>query len=104
MRRPSRPACRRFAIARANGGRYNEFVTTISVHEIQRDPLGILRRVEEGETLLIVRDEQPVAEIKPAPAQARHQRPYGLCAGKFTVPGDFDQPLPETIIREFEGA
>ena len=79
-------------------------MTTISVHEIQRDPLGILRRVEAGETLLIVRDEQPVAEIKPTLAQARRPRPYGLCAGQFTVPGDFDQPLPESIIQEFDGA
>src|SRR5438034_318661 len=44
-------------------------MTTISVHEIQRDPLGILRRVEDGETLLVLRDEQPVAEIKPVAAE-----------------------------------
>ena len=30
-------------------------------------------------------------------------RPYGLCAGEFTVPDDFDAPLPESIIMEFEG-
>jgi len=23
------------------------------------------------------------------------QRPYGLCAGEFLVPDDFDSPLPE---------
>ena len=77
---------------------------TISVQEIQRDLFGILRRVEQGETLLVVRDEQPVAEIKPVPTQARQPRPYGLCAGEFTVPGDFDHPLPESILQEFDGA
>jgi hypothetical protein len=30
-------------------------------------------------------------------------RPYGLCAGEFVVPDDFDDPLPENIIAEFEG-
>ena len=25
-------------------------------------------------------------------------RPYGLCAGEFTVPPDFDAPLPEDVI------
>ncbi len=30
-------------------------------------------------------------------------RPFGLCAGEFTVPDDFDHPLPEHIIKEFEG-
>ena len=31
------------------------------------------------------------------------QRPFGLCAGEFTVPDDFDGPLPEQVLREFEG-
>ncbi|MEG3438335.1 hypothetical protein V0288_14490 [Pannus brasiliensis CCIBt3594] len=30
-------------------------------------------------------------------------RPFGLCAGEFTVPDDFDEPLPEEILQEFEG-
>ena len=75
----------------------------ISVQEIQQDPLGCIRRVEAGETLVVVRDEHPVAEIKPVAARGRQPRPFGLCAGEFAVPADFDQPLPESILREFEG-
>ncbi len=30
-------------------------------------------------------------------------RPIGLCAGEFTVPDDFNDPLPEDILRAFEG-
>ena len=30
-------------------------------------------------------------------------RPFGLCAGAFVVPNDFDAPLPDDILREFEG-
>jgi len=30
-------------------------------------------------------------------------RPFGLCKGEFYVPDDFDAPLPEYIIKEFEG-
>jgi len=30
-------------------------------------------------------------------------RPVGLCAGEFVVPDDFDDPLPENLLREFEG-
>lgn len=76
---------------------------TISIYDIQRDPLGYLRRVENGETLVVFRDDRPVAEIKPVSPLAPQPRPFGLCAGEFTVPEDFDQPLPEDIIREFEG-
>lgn len=31
------------------------------------------------------------------------QRPFGLCKGEFRVPDDFDAPLPEYILKEFEG-
>jgi hypothetical protein len=31
-------------------------------------------------------------------------RPYGLCAGQFTVPENFDDPLPEELLQAFEGA
>ena len=30
-------------------------------------------------------------------------RPYGLCAGEFVVPDDFDDPLPDDVIAAFEG-
>lgn len=78
-------------------------MSTINVHDIQRDPLGYLRRVEDGETFVILRDERPVAEIKPVTQLARQPRPFGLCAGQFTVPDDFDRALPDEIVKEFEG-
>jgi hypothetical protein len=44
-----------------------------------------------------------VAEGKPIVSQTKTFRPFGLCAGEFTVPDDFDAPLPEDILRAFEG-
>ena len=29
-------------------------------------------------------------------------RPAGLCEGEFVVPEDFDDPLPESVLRGFE--
>ncbi|MFN9173258.1 MAG: DUF2281 domain-containing protein [Synechocystis sp.] len=29
-------------------------------------------------------------------------RPYALCQGEFTVPADFDDPLPDEILQDFE--
>ena len=76
----------------------------VSVEEVQRDLTAYLQRVEAGETLLIVRAGQPVAEIKPVAPGSKQLRPFGLCAGEFTVPTDFDAPLPEDILEAFEGA
>jgi antitoxin (DNA-binding transcriptional repressor) of toxin-antitoxin stability system len=76
----------------------------VSVGEVQRDLTAYLQRVEAGETLVIVRAGQPVAEIKPVAPGSKQLRPFGSCAGAFTVPTDFDAPLPEDILEAFEGA
>ena len=79
---------------------------TISTEDIQRDPRELLRQVEAGQTVRIVRGGRTVAEVRPASAgdtDVKEPRPFGLCAGEFTVPDDFDEPLPEEILREFEG-
>lgn len=75
----------------------------VSLDEITRDLLAYLRRVEAGEVLVVVEAGRPVAEIKPVASTPVTSRPFGLCAGEFIVPDDFDDPLPENILREFEG-
>lgn len=42
-------------------------------------------------------------EIEPHNLKSQQLRPYGLCEGEFTVPDDFDAPLPEDILKTFEG-
>jgi antitoxin (DNA-binding transcriptional repressor) of toxin-antitoxin stability system len=78
-------------------------MSTITVQEVQRDPLAFLHRVEAGECFLVVRDARPVAEVKPVSPLPGQPRPFGLCAGEFTVPADFDEPLPEDVLKDFEG-
>lgn len=75
----------------------------ITVQDIQRDPLAFLQRLEAGESLLVFRNEQPLAEVRPLSARPAAPRPFGLCKGEFAVPADFDRPLPEEILKEFEG-
>ena len=80
---------------------------TISIDEIQVGFVGYLRNAEAGETFLVTQFGQPIAEIKPVvPAEegkTKSLRPIGLAKGEFVVPDDFDAPLPEEILREFEG-
>jgi antitoxin (DNA-binding transcriptional repressor) of toxin-antitoxin stability system len=79
-------------------------MSPISFREIQSDPGQFLRRIEAGESLLVLRDQQPVAEVKPLATSAAGPRPFGLCAGQFVTPPDFDDPLPTAILEEFERA
>jgi len=73
----------------------------VSVEEVKRDPEGFLHRVIEGETLVVMDRDRPVAEIRPIET-VRRPRPFGLAAGSFVVPDDFDDPLPEDVLRDFE--
>ena len=86
-------------------------MVTINIDDIQRDLVGYLHRVRAGETLLVLEADQPVAEIKPFRAfepelavGVGEPRPFGLCAREFVVPDDFDAPLPEDILQDFERA
>jgi prevent-host-death family protein len=76
---------------------------TVSVQDLQRDPAGVLDRVEAGECLVVARGGRPVAELRPIAPTTQGTRPFGLAAGSFTVPDDFDAPLPDDILNAFEG-
>ncbi len=78
-------------------------MSTITVQDLQRDPSGFLRRVEAGESFLVVQGDQPVAEVRPVSTEKRESRPYGLAAGQFKVPDDFNDPLPDEILKGFTG-
>lgn len=74
----------------------------VTIDEIQRDPYKYLRQVEDGKTFVILDADQPIAELRPVDYNKK-LRPFGLCAGEFTVPEDFNAPLPEDVLRAFEG-
>jgi antitoxin (DNA-binding transcriptional repressor) of toxin-antitoxin stability system len=78
-------------------------MTQVNLEDIQQDLSTYLQRVEAGETLVIIRAGKAVAEVKPVVPRVETLRPFGLCAGEFTVPEDFDAPLPEDILNAFEG-
>ena len=78
---------------------------TITIEDIQRDIVGYLHKVQSGETLVVTEANSPLVEIKSAGYTGigvQPLRPFGLCAGEFAVPEDFDAPLSEDMLQEFE--
>jgi len=55
--------------------------------EAMRDQ--VLQEIKHQNNLLLIPNPKPL-------------RPYGLCAGEFSVPDDFDDSLPEDILSAFE--
>jgi prevent-host-death family protein len=76
---------------------------TISIEDAKARLAEYIKRAEEGETIILTRRNQPVAELRPISKKPDSPRPIGLCAGEFTVPDNFDEPLPETRLKDLEG-
>lgn len=77
-------------------------MTNISLQDLVKDPNGLIDRVEAGERVLVVREGRAVAELRPITQPRSTSRPYGLAAGAFRVPDDFDSLLPDSILKDFE--
>lgn len=75
-------------------------VAEVSVHEAKAQLSALLARVEGGEEIVIAREGRPVARLVPLERVAR--RVFGLDAGLFDVPDDFDAPLPDDLASAFE--
>jgi prevent-host-death family protein len=74
-------------------------MTTVTVHEAKTHLSALLRRVDAGEEIVIARGREPVARL--VPARPRHAPQFGTDRGRFTVPDDFDAPLPDEILDLF---
>ena len=62
-----------------------------------------IAQLEDGETILPCRRNEPIAEIRALPRARTKPRPFGLAHGQFTVPESFFDPLPDDVIESFEG-
>jgi len=74
----------------------------VNTHEAKTQLSRLLRRVAAGEEITIANRGVPVARLVPVPAE-KAQRTLGILRGEFSVPDDFDSPLPEAVLDLFEG-
>jgi antitoxin (DNA-binding transcriptional repressor) of toxin-antitoxin stability system len=76
----------------------------VAIEDLEKNIPFILQHIEAGDSFLILKGQKPMGEFRPLHSPTLTLRPFGLCAGDFIVPEDFNQPLPEDIIREYEGS
>ncbi len=74
----------------------------INVHDAKTHFSRLLDRAQDGEEFVIAKAGKPVARLGPLKPPAKKRR-LGVLDGKFKVPDDFNAPLPEGLIRAFEG-
>lgn len=84
----------------ANDLVYHQRMTEVGVHEAKSTLSRLLRRVAMGEEIVITRGREPVAKLVPIGDPVT--RRLGGDRDVLRVPDDFDAPLPQDIIAEFE--
>jgi prevent-host-death family protein len=75
-------------------------MTSVGIHEAKTNLSKLLRRVSVGEEIIITRSGEPIAKI--VPIESAHKRRFGVDAGRYEVPDDFNEPLPEELLAAFE--
>ena len=78
----------------------------VGVHEAKTHLSKLLREVEAGTGVVILRGGKPVARLVPVRAPARPRtraaRIIGADRDGLVVPDDFDAPLPDSVLSDFE--
>ena len=72
----------------------------VGVHEAKTHFSKLLREVEAGTEVVILRGGKPVARL--VPLRARAARVLGADRDALVVPDDFDAPLPDVLLDDFE--
>lgn len=74
----------------------------VNIHQAKTELSKLVERVEAGEEIVIARAGKPAAKLVPLTRSRGHRR-LGMLDGKFQIPDDFNAPLPDSVIRAFEG-
>ncbi len=74
----------------------------VNVQQAKAQFSKLLARVAAGEEVVIAQSGQPVARLT-AVKPLLKTRPLGQDRGLFTVPEDFNAPLPADLLAGFEG-
>jgi prevent-host-death family protein len=75
---------------------------TVNVHEAKTHFSKLLVRVGSGEEIVIAKAGKPVARLVPLASVVARRAP-GSAAGVLHISDDFDAPLPDSQLAEFEG-
>ena len=74
----------------------------VNIYEAKTRLSELVELVAAGEDIIIARAGTPVARLTQLQRPLRKRR-LGLLDGRFRIPDDFNEPLPDEILEAFEG-
>lgn len=80
--------------------RLNQMTKSVGVHEAKTHLSRLLQEVAGGEEIVITSRGKAVAKLGPPPSA---EKPiFGMDRGRIWISPDFDAPLPDDFLDEFE--
>lgn len=73
----------------------------VNIHEAKTRLSQLLKQVNQGQEIIIARAGRPVARLVAYTPKPDYRIP-GSAKGRFTLAEDFNEPLPENVLKEFE--
>lgn len=74
----------------------------VNIHDAKTHFSKLVDSVLNGEEILIAKAGKPAAMLVPIKKE-KPKRKFGVLKGKIKIAKDFDAPLPENILNDFEG-
>jgi prevent-host-death family protein len=74
----------------------------INIHEAKTHLSRLVDEANEGKEIIIAKAGRPMARLVSV-RRGRKRRRLGPLAGRFSIPEDFDAPLPDKLVATFEG-
>ncbi len=74
----------------------------VNIHQAKTHLSHLLSRAMAGEEIIIAKSGKPMVRLVPV-SEPLEDRVLGQDEGLFTVPEDFNDPLPNDILEGFEG-
>lgn len=78
-------------------------MSSINIHEAKTHLSRIVEEVAGGKEVLIAKAGKPMARLCPLEPPRAEIR-FGVLKGKIRIGKDFDAPLPDEVLRDFEGS
>jgi prevent-host-death family protein len=74
----------------------------VNIYEAKTRLSQLVDEAASGQDVIIARAGRPVARLTRL-SPPKRKRPLGVLDGRFRIPDDFNRPLPDEVVRAFEG-
>jgi len=75
----------------------------VNIYEAKTQLSKLIEQAEKGNEVIIAKAGKPVARLT-AIHEVHKKRLLGLLNNQFNIPNDFDAPLPDELLAQFEGS